>query len=294
MEKAVKKIKIKRAQVIQQIVIRGIVLILSALIIIPLWFILTTSFSTEVAYLKYGVTFWPRTFSLAAYKKVFGSATFFPAMGNSVIISFGGSILSLIATALMAYPLSKRFLPGRRIITFITYISGIFNGGLIPTWLVLRMLRLTDTLWALILSLMMMPWLIIMLRNFFQNIPGDIEDAARIDGCSPFRLFVSIALPLSMPALATVFLYYTVFKWNEWTYAIAFISDRSKWPLQVFLRDVLIQGSTGGDNGLDPGGVPSETYKMANVMLSMVPILLIYPFIHRFFVKGLTMGAVKG
>ena len=259
-------------------------------------FIFTTSFTTEVAYLRDGVRIIPGEFTLKAYQLVFEKPMFFTSVLNSIFITLVGSVLSLVVTALMAYPLSKQFLPGRKWITFITYMSGLFNGGIIPTWIIVKWTGLYDSLWSLIIALMIMPWIVVLLRNFFTNVPHEIEEAARIDGCGIFATFLRIVLPMSLPALATTFLYYSLFKWNEWFYAIVFINNRELWPLQVFLRDVLLMGSVaGGGSGVDSSqGIPSETYKMAMVVLSSIPILMLYPFIQKFFIRGLMVGSVKG
>ncbi len=291
-----KKKKFNKRNFIVQTILRLGLLVFILTILMPLVFVFTTSFTTEVAYLRDGVRIIPREFTLKAYQKVFENPMFFTSVFNSLFITLVGSVLSLIVTALMAYPLSKQFLPGRRFITFITYMSGLFNGGIITTWLVVKWTGLYNSLWSLIIALMIMPWIVVLLRNFLMNVPYEIVEAAKIDGCGVFSTFLRIVLPMSLPALATTFLYYSLFKWNEWFYAIVFINNRDLWPLQVFLRDVLLMGSVaGGGSGVDSSlGIPSETYKMAMVMLSSIPILILYPFIQKFFVKGLTVGSVKG
>jgi len=291
-----KKRKVNPKKFIGQMILRIMVFAFILLILLPIWFVFTTSFTTEVAYLRDGVSFFPKELSLEAYKMIFEKALFIRSLGNSIFVTLVGSVLSLIVTALMAYPLSRPFLPGRRWIMFVVYMSGIFNGGVIPTWLVVKWTGLYDSLWSLIISLMIMPWLVVLLRNFFMSVPKEIEEAAMIDGCGAFQLFIKIVIPMSLPALATVFMYYSLFRWNDWFNALVFIQDREKWPLQVFLRDVLLMGSTsGGGTGKDTSqGVPNETYKMAMVVVSTVPVMIMYPFAQKFFIKGLTMGGVKG
>ncbi len=280
---------------IEQALLRAIVFLLILMILLPIWFVFTTSFTSEVAYLRDGVQIIPKEFSLKAYEMVFEKPLFLRSIGNSLFVTIVGSVLSLVATALMAYPLSKTFLPGRRWIMFVTYMSGLFNGGVIPTWLVVKWTGLYNSLWSLIIALMIMPWLIVLLRNFFLSVPREIEEAGMIDGCGVFQAFVKIVIPMSLPALATTFMYYSLFRWNEWFNALVFIQDRELWPLQVFLRDVLLMGSvSGGGTGTDTSqGIPNETYKMAMVVLSTIPVLIMYPFVQKFFIKGLTMGGVK-
>lgn len=290
------KKKFNKKQFLTQSLLRIFLFLLIISILMPLLFIFTTSFTTEVSYLKEGVRIFPKEMTLKAYELIFSKPIFLKSMYNSIFITIIGSVLSLVVTALMAYPLSKSFLPGRRQITFIMYMSGLFNGGIIPTWLIVRATGLYDSLWSLIIVLMIMPWLVVLLRNFFMNVPHEIEEAARIDGCGIWQTFMKIILPMSLPALATTFLFYSLFKWNEWFYAIVFIGNRESWPLQVFLRDTLLMGSvSGGASGIDASqGIPSETYKMALVVLSTIPILVLYPFIQKFFIKGLMVGSVKG
>lgn len=290
------KRKFKAKRFIEQLVVRGLVFLFILLILLPIWFVFTTSLTTEVAYLRDGVSFIPKEFTFQAYEMVFEKPLFLRSIGNSLFVTIVGSVLSLIVTALMAYPLSKPFLPGRRWIMFVTYMSGLFNGGVIPTWLVVKWTGLYDSLWALIIALMIMPWLIVLLRNFFLSVPREIEEAGMIDGCGVIQAFIRIVIPMSLPALATTIMYYSLFRWNEWFYALVFIQNRELWPLQVYLRDVLLMGSvSGGGTGQDTSqGVPNETYKMAMVVVSMIPLLVMYPFVQKFFVKGLTMGGVKG
>ncbi len=295
-DKLVTRKKFNKRNFLVQFLLRAILFVLILSILMPLVFIFTTSFTSEVSYLKNGVQIIPKQFSLKAYQLIFEKPIFFTSMANSIFVTVVGSVLSLIVTALMAYPLSKKFLPGRKNITFIMYMSGLFNGGIIPTWLIVKWTGLYDSLWSLIIVLMIMPWLVVLLRNFFLNVPVEIEEAARIDGCGVMQTFTKVMLPMSLPALATTFLFYSLFKWNEWFNAIVFIANRKLWPLQVFLRDVLLMGSVaGGSSGTDSSqGIPSETYKMAMVVLSTIPILLLYPFIQKFFIKGLMVGSVKG
>ena len=289
------KKKFRTRNFIEQALLRAIVFLLILMILLPIWFVFTTSFTSEVAYLRDGVQIIPKEFSLKAYEMVFEKPLFLRSIGNSLFVTIVGSVLSLVATALMAYPLSKTFLPGRRWIMFVTYMSGLFNGGVIPTWLVVKWTGLYNSLWSLIIALMIMPWLIVLLRNFFLSVPREIEEAGMIDGCGVFQAFVKIVIPMSLPALATTFMYYSLFRWNEWFNALVFIQDRELWPLQVFLRDVLLMGSvSGGGTGTDTSqGIPNETYKMAMVVLSTIPVLIMYPFVQKFFIQGLTMGGVK-
>ncbi len=215
------------------------------------------------------------------------------AFNNAVVITVTGTAINIAMTSLMAYGLSKTWLKGRRALNFMVLFTMIFSGGMIPTYLVIKELGLLNSYWALYLNTAIAPFNLIVMRSFFQNIPSELEEAARIDGCSELRLFWRIVLPLSMPAVATFTLFYAVFNWNTYFFAILFINDSADWPLQVFLRQMLIV--TTSDMQTDSGGFHyTPAVKMAAVIITALPLLAIYPFMQKYFNKGMMLGSVKG
>jgi putative aldouronate transport system permease protein len=237
----------------------------------------------------------PREFSINAYQYVLSTPTIFRAMGVSAFVTVVGTFLSLLVTALMAYALSKRYLRGRRVINFLVVFTMLFSGGMIPTFVIVSELGLLNTVWSLILPVMVNAFNLIIMRSFFQGIPDSLEEAARIDGCSELGVFWRIVLPLSMASIATIGLFYAVAYWNTYMHAVLYINNSDLWPIQVLLRQIVIVAS--GMNA-DVSAVdvvpPAQSVKMAVIALATLPMLIVYPFIQRFFVKGALIGSVKG
>lgn len=237
----------------------------------------------------------PRELTLNAYKYVLSTPTIFRAMGVSVFVTVVGTFLSLVVTSLMAYALSKRYLRGRRVINFMVVFTMLFSGGMIPTFVVVSQLGLLNTVWSLILPVTVNAFNFIIMRSFFQAIPDSLEEAARIDGCSELGVFWRIVLPLSLASIATIGLFYAVAYWNTYMHAVLYINDSNLWPIQVLLRQIVIVAS--GMNA-DASAVdvvpPAQSVKMAVIALATLPMLLVYPFIQRYFVKGALIGSVKG
>ncbi|WP_420114416.1 carbohydrate ABC transporter permease [Pseudactinotalea sp.] len=237
----------------------------------------------------------PRELTLNAYRYVLSTPTIFRAMGVSVFVTVVGTFLSLLVTSLMAYALSKRYLRGRRVINFMVVFTMLFSGGMIPTFVVVSQLGLLNTVWSLILPVTVNAFNFIIMRSFFQGIPDSLEEAARIDGCSELGVFWRIVLPLSLASIATIGLFYAVAYWNTYMHAVLYINDSNLWPIQVLLRQIVIVAS--GMNA-DASAVdvvpPAQSVKMAVIALATLPMLLVYPFIQRYFVKGALIGSVKG
>ena len=202
----------------------------------------------------------------------------------------------MIITVLTAYPLSKKFLPGRSVIMQIFFFTMIFSGGMIPTYLVVKSYHLTNTIWALIIPGLLNVYNMIIMRTFFEGIPEDLEEAARIDGCSEWKVLAKIILPISKPVLASVSLFYAVWHWNSFFDVVLYITERKLWPLQTLLREIVLTMSMAelNANMADVATPPSSSVIAATVMVSVIPILLVYPFLQKYFVKGVMIGAVKG
>lgn len=266
--------------------------------VLPFVYVIAGSFASDAELTSRAVFFVPKTFTLNAYKFIFSTDTIMRSIGVSVYITVIGTLVNLFFTVTMAYSLAKRGLYGRNLVLNLVIFSMLFGGGMIPTYLVVKELNLLDSLWALMLPGAISAFNLIIVKNFFQEIPKEIEEAGRIDGCSELGLLGRIVLPLSMPVLATFTLFYAVGHWNDFFAALLYINDPEKWPLQVMLRQIVLlsQAAAGDLNSMDPNFVqpPDQSIKMAVIVVGTVPILCVYPFLQKHFAKGVLLGSVKG
>lgn len=265
--------------------------------LLPFIHVFAGSFTSIEEYVQKRFILFPTDWSLSAYRVIFSTNILFRSLFNSVFITIAGTIISMLLSILMAYGVSKKSLIGRRMIMFMVVFTLMFNGGLIPTFLVVRSLHMLDTYWAMLIPSAISAFNLIILKNFFQNIPDEIEDSAKMDGASVFGILFRIVIPLSMPAIATIALFYGVSYWNLFYQALIYINDSDKWPIQVLLRQIiLISSGLQGGNDIDADLVrpPEQTIKMAVIVVATVPILFVYPFIQKYFAKGVLLGSVKG
>lgn len=257
---------------------------------VPFLYVLINSFSgTE--------DLWPKIWTLDAYRYIFSTDRFVRSLGVSIYITLLGTFLSLLSTSLLSYGLSNRNVPGRRAILLMVLFTILFNGGMIPTYFVVRAMGLIDTLWALMIPSMMSGFYVIVMKEFFQNIPDELKEAAQIDGAHELIIFLRIILPLSLPALAAFGLFYAVMLWNQYFSAILYIQDSQKWPIQVLLQQIVIQtsGSFGDSSAMSENmAFYGQSVRMAVVIVATVPILIVYPFLQKHFAKGVLLGSVKG
>ncbi len=257
---------------------------------VPFLYVLINSFSgTE--------DLWPKIWTLDAYRYIFSTDRFVRSLGVSIYITLLGTFLSLLSTSLLSYGLSNRNVPGRRAILLMVLFTILFNGGMIPTYFVVRAVGLIDTLWALMIPSMMSGFYVIVMKEFFQNIPDELKEAAQIDGAHELIIFLRIILPLSLPALAAFGLFYAVMLWNQYFSAILYIQDSQKWPIQVLLQQIVIQtsGSFGDSSAMSENmAFYGQSVRMAVVIVATVPILIVYPFLQKHFAKGVLLGSVKG
>ncbi|MHB0860082.1 carbohydrate ABC transporter permease [Paenibacillus sp. SEL3] len=277
-------------------IVNSTLLILIALTcLLPFLNIIASSFaSTEEVIAKKFILF-PVTFSLDAYRYILSTPTIFRGLGVSVGVTIVGTVVSMIFTAFMAYGLSRRYLLGRNTINFIVVFSMLFSGGMIPTFLVVKSMGLINSYWSLILPVAINAFNLIIMRNFFQALPDDLEESAKMDGCNDFGIFFKIMLPLALPSIATISLFYAVAYWNTYMHAILYINDSAKWPIQVLLRQIVIVSSGMQAEGTAVDVIPpAQTIKMAVIVIATVPMLIVYPFVQKHFVKGALLGAVKG
>lgn len=266
--------------------------------ILPFLYVIAGSFASDAELTKRAVFLIPETFTLSAYRFIFSTDTIVKSIGVSLYVMIVGTFVNLFFTVTMAYALSKRSLMGRNTVLNLIIFSMLFGGGLIPTYLVIRELHMLDTFWALMIPGAISAFNLIIVKNFFQELPPELEEAAKIDGCTELGLLWRIVLPLSMPVLATFTLFYAVGHWNNFFSALLYINDPAKWPLQVMLRQIVLlsQAAAGDINSMDPNFVkpPEQSIKMAVIVVGTIPILLVYPFLQKHFAKGVLIGSVKG
>lgn len=266
--------------------------------VLPFIYVISGSFATDAELTKRAVFLIPETFSIAAYEFIFSTNTIMKSIGVSMYVTVFGTAVNLFFTVTMAYPLARRGLMGRNTVLNLVVFSMLFGGGMIPTYLVIRELSLLDSYWALILPGAISAFNLIIVKNFFQELPPGLEEAAKIDGCTELGLLWRIVLPLSKPVLATFTLFYAVGHWNDFFAALLYINDPGKWPLQVLLRQIVLlsQAAAGDLNAMDPNFVkpPDQSIKMAVIVVGTVPILLVYPFLQKHFAKGVLIGSIKG
>ena len=268
--------------------------------ILPFIYIIGASFATEYELATRPMFIIPRDVTLNAYKFIFSSNKILSGFGNSIFITVCGTLINLFFTVTMAYAISKTRIRGRNFILNMVIFSMFFSGGMIPGYIVIaNMLKLKDTYWSVLLPGAISAYNMMIVKNFFQGIPQELEDSAAIDGCNDLGILWKIVLPLSLPVLATFGLFYAVGHWNSYFGAMIYMSGaRDKWPLQVLLREIIIlsNASAGDMAAMDPEFVqpPEQSIKMAVIVVSTVPIMCVYPFLQKYFVKGVMVGALKG
>jgi putative aldouronate transport system permease protein len=262
--------------------------------IYPFLHVLSISLSTAPEALRPGVHFYPKEISLFAWKKVFSTDTVWLAFGNTVFRTVIGTLMSLVFMSMAAYPLSRKYLPHRSYYTMFIIVTMFFSGGLIPSYLLIKSLGLIDSRWVLIIPGLVSTFSMLILRNFYMGIPSELEDSAKIDGANDVRILFSIVIPLSKPVLATLALWSAVGHWNAWFDALLYLQDQSKIVLQLYLRRLVITSEGDPILPVATPDVAPETVKAAVIMFTALPILIVYPFLQRFFVKGVMVGSLKG
>lgn len=281
-----------KAPVYQTIVYSLLILILCAEIF-PVIYIIMMSFASKQEIVTRGFFLVPREWTLDSYAYLIDNQNFIQAFRSSVTITTVGTVFSMLVTTLMAYGLSKSWLKGRGLLNFMVLFTLLFSGGIIPMYLLVMNLHLLNSYWSLFLTGAIIPFNLIVIRSFFQSFPAEIEESARIDGCSEFGLLWRIVLPLSLPVIATFSLFYAVEYWNTFFNAILYLNDGSKLPLQVFLRQML-NVSDGSQEVTESGIEFSPAVRMAAVIFTAVPLLVVYPFLQKYFNQGALLGSVKG
>lgn len=270
-----------------------ILTVVTLVTLVPLWYVVMVSLTPRSGS---GSSLFvsPAEMSLDAYRSLLDNGAMLRSMGISFYITIVGTALSLIVTTLMAYPLAQKRFRFRNPILLLVIFTMLFNGGLVPTYIIVSDLGLRNSLWALMLPNLLSAFNLLVMKAFFQNLPGEIEEAARIDGASELQILWRIVLPLSKPIMATIGLFYAVAQWNSFFDAVLYIDDTNKWPLQNVLRVILTAGNVTEYTDINAASaIPSESLKMAAVVITTVPVLVIYPFLQRYFTAGVLLGSVK-
>lgn len=286
---------------VMDVVVYTLIILFCLMCLIPFLVAVSASFSTERTLLRDGYSFLPRDFSTLAYEMLFSTSQIYDSYKVSIFATVTGTALSMVVTAMMAYPLSVKKLKYRGAISFFAYFTMLFNGGIVPTYMLIsKYLGMRDSVWCMIIPVLVNPWNLFLLRNFFSAIPAELHESARIDGANDMRILWQIILPVSLPALATVALFYGVAYWNQWFNAMLYIEDSTLFPLQYLimkmLRNIELMKQMSGQAGfaVDMSTLPSTTTKMATAIVTIGPIIIAYPFAQKYFTSGLIVGSVKG
>lgn len=266
----------------------------------PFVHVLAQSLSSHQAITSGRVTLWPVDFSLEAYSRVLSENAFLNAFKVSVLRTIAGTIVNVVLTCLLAYPISKTYIKGRSAIMFLIVFSMMFGGGMIPTFLIVKETGLLNTFWAFIIPGAISAFNVIIMKNFFQSVPAELEESAKMDGGTNLGILFRIVIPLSMPAIATITLFHAVGHWNSFFDTVLYVTNRELYPLQVYLRELVMFNQSNIDNNsgysanLDSTLLALESLKAAALIASTIPILIVYPFLQKYFVKGIMLGSVKG
>lgn len=271
-----------------------ILLTLALITFYPFWDCLVVSFSSLKSYLSTSIHLWPSEWSFDGYSYMLKEITLWTSYANSLFVTVLGTLINMIITTMAAYVLSKKDLKGQRPIMFLAVFTMMFSGGIIPTYIVVKDLHLMNSLWSMIIPSAINTYNLIIMRNFFMELPLELEEAAMLDGCTEVGVLFRIMLPISKPALTTVALFYAVDHWNDFFSAIMYINSKEAWPLQLFLRSMLFQSDAAYSSGGESLFLLGQPMKMAAVMLAIIPIMCAYPFFQKYFTAGMTAGAVKG
>lgn len=284
-----------------QLGLHSVLVAISVLFLIPLLVVVAASFSDEVALTRNGYGLWPSQFSLDAYTYILADPSqILRAYGITISVTLIGTVLGLMVMSLLAYALARQDFTWRRPVAFFVFFTMLFNGGLVPTYiLITQQLRLRDTLWVLILPYLVVPWFVFLLRTYFQTLPKEFIESARIDGANEWQIYRSIIMPLSTPALATIGLFCVLMYWNDWWLALLYINEPRLYPLQYLLFAILknaefLSTNSSASAMLTSVRVPLQTTRMAMAVVAIGPVAIAFLALQRYFVRGITLGGIKG
>lgn len=275
-------------------VINGFFMALTGVLMLyPVIYIISISFSETVYIVQNKVTFFPRGFNVDAYKMILADSRIPRAYLNTILYTGLGTAINVLMTAVGAYPLSKKNLTGRKFFLTAIVITMFFNGGMIPTYIVVQKLGLIDTMWALVIPNAIWTMELLILKSFYESISPSLYEAAVIDGASEYRILFRIMIPMSKAALASIALFYFMGHWNSFFLPLIYLNDAKKFPLQIVLRDMLIFDTAKESNLMEQSKMTPEAMKNATIFISMIPVLMLYPFAQKYFTKGVVLGSVK-
>lgn len=269
-----------------------ILALVSFVMLYPLWHVMSVSFSAQSEVLKGGLFWLPRQFTGDAYMKIFSSDFIWTAYRNSIVVTLVGTLLSVFITATTAYPLTQEKMPMQKLVSMLILFTMIFNGGIIPFYLVVKMTGLLNTLWALMIPSLLSAFNVFLMLSFFRSLPAELEESAKIDGANTLRIFFVIVLPLSKPILATIALFEGVGLWNNFFHPLIFLSDKDLYTLPLLLKDI-IAGQAYAEMSGEYADTATESVISATIIATLVPILLTYPFLQKYFAKGVMLGSIK-
>jgi len=272
--------------------VNAILVAVSLLVVVPLLYVVSVSLTPYGEVLKNGgYVFFPKGITFSAYAELLKQGRFPRALGITTAVTVIGTFLSMILTLLTAYPLSRKKLPFRNPFLFLVVFTILFSGGMIPTYLIVKETGLLNSIWAMIIPNAVSAFFVLLMKSFFQNIPEELFEQAQIDGARETRVMLQIVMPVSVPVILTISLFYAVGRWNEFLQAILYISNRELFPLQVLIREILTASQSTENIEIT---VPTMSLQMAAVVLATIPIVVVYPFIQKHFIKGAMLGSIKG
>ncbi len=295
-----RKISAPQEDVTYYAIIHIILIVLLILVMYPLIYIVSASFSSPYAVSSGRVILWPVDLSLEGYRSVFKNSSVLTGYANTILYTTLGTAINIVVTMAAAYPLSRRDMPYRDFFMILFSFTMIFSGGMIPLYIQIKDLHMIDSLWAMVLPGAMSVYNMIIARTFLQSsIPGELLEAAQIDGCNDVRYFFSIVMPLSKALLAVLVLFYAIGHWNAYFNAFLYLNSQNKFPLQIVLRQILLANSIASNMIEDPEVAAAkqgmaELLKYSLIMVSTVPVMCLYPFVQKYFVKGVMIGSIKG
>ncbi|GAB6930915.1 carbohydrate ABC transporter permease [Paenibacillus sp. JCM 10914] len=275
----------------------SLITLFSVACLFPFLYVFSVSFTDPEVYEPLKFYLFPERWSLESYRYILSTNSFLNAFKSTIFITVVGTALNIAVSFTMAYALTKRSLPGYRWLMGLVIFTLVFSPGIVPNYLLVKELGLLNSYWSMIWPSLTNAWSLIVIKSFLDSLPSELEDSARMDGCSDLGVFMRMIIPLSMPAIATFTLFFAVGHWNTYFNALIYLSDSSKWTLQLLIKTLVIDSNSvavAQAGASDENVVPQETIRMASIVLAMLPILLVYPFLQKHFAKGVMLGSVKG
>ena len=277
------------------VVVYVVVAIVTLICLFPFVYVVSVSLTDPSVYVPYEVVLIPKKASLAVYKSILYDGAFLQAIGNTIYVTVVGTVISVFATFTFAYGLTKKNMPFAKVFMAFVIFGLLFDPGIIPNYMNIKALGMLNSFSSLILPAVMVSWNVIIAKSFMEGIPPELEEAAKIDGSSYFGVFFKIIMPLATASIATLTLFIAVGQWNQYIKPLLYINDFQKRTIQVYIKTLLVDSTAGVGSGGDGSNVlPSETVRMATVVMAMLPIMVVYPFVQKYFVKGVMVGSVKG